>query len=122
MFLCICYGVRILVLFLHPVNNTLSVVINCRSPLVTLSASRASGDNQPAATTAATNKEKQEQSVTGRKAKAVYPCEAEHESELSFQVGAIFSNGKCYLKLHSLTQNLLWNIAFGERGGTGHPI
>uniref|UniRef100_A0A3Q3VZC3 Rho GTPase-activating protein 10 n=1 Tax=Mola mola TaxID=94237 RepID=A0A3Q3VZC3_MOLML len=29
--------------------------------------------------------------VTGRKAKAVYPCEAEHDSELSFQVGAIFN-------------------------------
>uniref|UniRef100_A0A4W5MND7 Rho GTPase activating protein 10 n=1 Tax=Hucho hucho TaxID=62062 RepID=A0A4W5MND7_9TELE len=27
----------------------------------------------------------------GKKAMAVYPCEAEHESELSFQVGAIFS-------------------------------
>uniref|UniRef100_A0AAQ6IHG9 Rho GTPase activating protein 10 n=1 Tax=Anabas testudineus TaxID=64144 RepID=A0AAQ6IHG9_ANATE len=31
-----------------------------------------------------------ELSVTGRKAMAVYPCEAEHDSELSFQVGAIF--------------------------------
>uniref|UniRef100_A0A8C7PSQ6 Rho GTPase activating protein 10 n=1 Tax=Oncorhynchus mykiss TaxID=8022 RepID=A0A8C7PSQ6_ONCMY len=27
----------------------------------------------------------------GKRAMAVYPCEAEHESELSFQVGAIFS-------------------------------
>ncbi|MED6283867.1 hypothetical protein CHARACLAT_013438 [Characodon lateralis] len=77
----------------HPTLTTsLSSGSNSKSPLVPLSASRASGDNQPAATTAATNKEKQEQSVTGRKAKAVYPCEAEHESELSFQVGAIFSN------------------------------
>ncbi|XP_035387608.1 rho GTPase-activating protein 10 isoform X1 [Electrophorus electricus] len=30
------------------------------------------------------------ESVTVMKAKAVYPCEAEHDSELSFQVGAIF--------------------------------
>ncbi|XP_036407049.1 rho GTPase-activating protein 10 [Megalops cyprinoides] len=30
------------------------------------------------------------ESATNRKAKAVYPCEAEHDSELSFQVGAIF--------------------------------
>uniref|UniRef100_A0A8C2G8I9 Rho GTPase activating protein 10 n=1 Tax=Cyprinus carpio TaxID=7962 RepID=A0A8C2G8I9_CYPCA len=30
------------------------------------------------------------QVVTHKKAKAVYPCEAEHDSELSFQVGAIF--------------------------------
>uniref|UniRef100_A0A8C6WST5 Rho GTPase-activating protein 10 n=1 Tax=Neogobius melanostomus TaxID=47308 RepID=A0A8C6WST5_9GOBI len=29
---------------------------------------------------------------SSRKAKAVYPCEAEHESELSFQVGAIFNS------------------------------
>uniref|UniRef100_A0A8C5DK03 Rho GTPase activating protein 10 n=1 Tax=Gouania willdenowi TaxID=441366 RepID=A0A8C5DK03_GOUWI len=29
--------------------------------------------------------------VTSRKAKAVFPCEAEHDSELSFQVGAIFN-------------------------------
>uniref|UniRef100_A0A672G0L6 Rho GTPase activating protein 10 n=1 Tax=Salarias fasciatus TaxID=181472 RepID=A0A672G0L6_SALFA len=29
--------------------------------------------------------------VTSRKAKAVYPCEAEHDSELSFQVGTIFN-------------------------------
>ncbi|XP_045928946.1 rho GTPase-activating protein 10-like isoform X1 [Micropterus dolomieu] len=31
------------------------------------------------------------QCVTSRKAMAVYPCEAEHDSELSFQVGAIFN-------------------------------
>ncbi|XP_018611737.1 rho GTPase-activating protein 10-like isoform X2 [Scleropages formosus] len=33
-------------------------------------------------------------SVTNRKAKAVYSCEAEHESELSFRVGAIFDDGR----------------------------
>ncbi|XP_071977729.1 rho GTPase-activating protein 10 [Engystomops pustulosus] len=32
------------------------------------------------------------ESLPGRKAKAVYPCEAEHSSELSFQVGEIFEN------------------------------
>ncbi|XP_065121246.1 rho GTPase-activating protein 10 isoform X2 [Paramisgurnus dabryanus] len=37
-----------------------------------------------------TEKSKLEESVTLMKAKAVYPCEAEHDSELSFQVGAIF--------------------------------
>uniref|UniRef100_A0A669DXW9 Rho GTPase activating protein 10 n=1 Tax=Oreochromis niloticus TaxID=8128 RepID=A0A669DXW9_ORENI len=31
------------------------------------------------------------ESVTGRKARAVYPCEAEHDSELSFHVGDIFN-------------------------------
>ncbi|KAL6487750.1 hypothetical protein MHYP_G00043760 [Metynnis hypsauchen] len=34
--------------------------------------------------------DKPSESVTQMKAKAVYPCEAEHDSELSFQVGAIF--------------------------------
>ncbi|KAG8134552.1 hypothetical protein E2320_007656, partial [Naja naja] len=28
----------------------------------------------------------------GRKARAVYPCEAEHSSELSFQTGAVFED------------------------------
>uniref|UniRef100_A0A8C3U7D5 Rho GTPase-activating protein 10 n=1 Tax=Catharus ustulatus TaxID=91951 RepID=A0A8C3U7D5_CATUS len=32
--------------------------------------------------------------VAHRKARAVYPCEAEHSSELSFQIGAIFEDGK----------------------------
>ncbi|KAF7710087.1 hypothetical protein HF521_008959 [Silurus meridionalis] len=36
------------------------------------------------------NSDKSTESVTLMKAKAVYPCEAEHDSELSFQVGAIF--------------------------------
>uniref|UniRef100_A0A8C1NP91 Rho GTPase activating protein 10 n=1 Tax=Cyprinus carpio TaxID=7962 RepID=A0A8C1NP91_CYPCA len=39
---------------------------------------------------AGTEKNKPEENVTHKKAKAVYPCEAEHDSELSFQVGAIF--------------------------------
>lgn len=34
-------------------------------------------------------------SVSSRKARAVYPCEAEHSSELSFEIGAIFEDGKC---------------------------
>ncbi|XP_062333553.1 rho GTPase-activating protein 10 [Osmerus eperlanus] len=41
----------------------------------------------------AADRDKPEDSVTNsRKAKAVYPCEAEHDSELSFQVGAIFNS------------------------------
>lgn len=34
-------------------------------------------------------------SVVNRKARAVYPCEAEHSSELSFEIGAIFEDGEC---------------------------
>jgi hypothetical protein len=33
-------------------------------------------------------------SLINRKARAVYPCEAEHSSELSFEIGAIFEDGK----------------------------
>ncbi|XP_029460144.1 rho GTPase-activating protein 10 isoform X2 [Rhinatrema bivittatum] len=40
----------------------------------------------------ATASEKPTESAGNRKAKAVYPCEAEHSSELSFQVGAIFED------------------------------
>nr|XP_033796314.1 rho GTPase-activating protein 10 isoform X2 [Geotrypetes seraphini] len=36
--------------------------------------------------------EKATESASNRKAKAVYPCEAEHNSELSFQVGAVFED------------------------------
>lgn len=38
-------------------------------------------------------------SVINRKARAVYPCEAEHSSELSFEIGAIFEDGKCWQEL-----------------------
>nr|XP_057902019.1 rho GTPase-activating protein 10 isoform X3 [Doryrhamphus excisus] len=74
-----------------------------RSDHVPLSASLSSGSNSRASTAAAAaaswlgdgqhpatpDKEKPQES--SRKAKAVYPCEAEHDSELSFQVGAIFN-------------------------------
>ncbi|XP_060913148.1 rho GTPase-activating protein 10 isoform X1 [Labrus mixtus] len=76
-----------------PVKSSLSSGSNSRSPAAeaSLSSAGALGESQPAATTAACDKEKLEESVTSRKAKAVYPCEAEHDSELSFQVGAIFN-------------------------------
>ncbi|XP_030877142.1 rho GTPase-activating protein 10-like [Leptonychotes weddellii] len=32
------------------------------------------------------------ESVVSRKARAVYPCEAEHSSELSFEIGAVFED------------------------------
>ncbi|NXD67092.1 RHG10 protein, partial [Eolophus roseicapillus] len=40
----------------------------------------------------ATGSDKALESVAHRKARAVYPCEAEHSSELSFQIGAIFED------------------------------
>ncbi|NWJ05491.1 RHG10 protein, partial [Crypturellus undulatus] len=63
--------------------------------------------NTPSPSTAATNtapsfsilnpataSDRAMESVVCRKAVAVYPCEAEHSSELSFQLGAIFEDGK----------------------------
>uniref|UniRef100_A0A4X1SHU8 Rho GTPase-activating protein 10 n=1 Tax=Sus scrofa TaxID=9823 RepID=A0A4X1SHU8_PIG len=40
----------------------------------------------------ATIVDKPPESVINRKARAVYPCEAEHSSELSFEIGAIFED------------------------------
>ncbi|XP_064366869.1 rho GTPase-activating protein 10 isoform X4 [Dromaius novaehollandiae] len=61
--------------------------------------------NTPSTNTAATNtapsfsflnpataSDRAMESVVYRKARAVYPCEAEHSSELSFQIGAIFED------------------------------
>ncbi|XP_010773848.1 rho GTPase-activating protein 10 [Notothenia coriiceps] len=71
-----------------PLLSSLSSGSNSREPTAGSSLS-AAPESQPASTTA--EKEKPEESVTSRKAKAVFPCEAEHDSELSFQVGAIFN-------------------------------
>lgn len=49
------------------------------------------GSEEPAAA-AGGHEDKPAESVTQMKAKAVYSCEAEHDSELSFQVGAIFTD------------------------------
>ncbi|CAD7681217.1 unnamed protein product [Nyctereutes procyonoides] len=40
----------------------------------------------------ATVVDKPPESIVNRKARAVYPCEAEHSSELSFEIGAIFED------------------------------
>ncbi|XP_071664102.1 rho GTPase-activating protein 10 isoform X1 [Patagioenas fasciata] len=42
--------------------------------------------------TPATGSDRAGESIAHRKARAVYPCEAEHSSELSFQIGAIFED------------------------------
>uniref|UniRef100_H2UKM0 Rho GTPase activating protein 10 n=1 Tax=Takifugu rubripes TaxID=31033 RepID=H2UKM0_TAKRU len=48
-------------------------------------------EHTPLCTSLSSGSNKLVKDVTGRKAKAVYQCEAEHDSELSFQVGAIFN-------------------------------
>ncbi|XP_044537631.1 rho GTPase-activating protein 10 [Gracilinanus agilis] len=45
----------------------------------------------PLSTSAAVS-DKPTESVVSRKARAVYPCEAEHSSELSFEIGAVFED------------------------------
>ncbi|XP_073197424.1 rho GTPase-activating protein 10 isoform X5 [Lepidochelys kempii] len=42
--------------------------------------------------TSATGSDRPAESVLNRRARAVYPCEAEHSSELSFQIGAVFED------------------------------
>uniref|UniRef100_F6RAJ5 Rho GTPase-activating protein 10 n=1 Tax=Monodelphis domestica TaxID=13616 RepID=F6RAJ5_MONDO len=42
--------------------------------------------------TSAAVADKPTESVVSRKARAVYPCEAEHSSELSFEIGAVFED------------------------------
>ncbi|XP_004638773.1 rho GTPase-activating protein 10, partial [Octodon degus] len=48
--------------------------------------------SSPFPTSATTRVDKPPESVINRKARAVYPCEAEHSSELSFEIGAIFED------------------------------
>lgn len=40
-------------------------------------------------------------SIVGRKARALYACKAEHDSELSFIAGTIFENGESGSELAS---------------------
>ncbi|KAA0722202.1 Rho GTPase-activating protein 10 [Triplophysa tibetana] len=54
--------------------------------------------------TGGTEKSIPAESVTFMNAKAVYPCEAEHDSELSFQVGAIFHDEFLALALEPVKQ------------------
>ncbi|KAM9792868.1 rho GTPase-activating protein 10 [Neosynchiropus ocellatus] len=75
-----------------PLVSSLSSGSNPRTPSAAApwSSPETPDEGKNAAASAAAEKEKPNESVTGRKAKAVYPCDAGHDSELSFQVGAIF--------------------------------
>ncbi|KAI4893957.1 hypothetical protein NFI96_018684 [Prochilodus magdalenae] len=50
-----------------------------------------SKEEEPPPAAVGGHEDKPAESVTQMRAMAVYPCEAEHDSELSFQVGAIFN-------------------------------
>ncbi|XP_054364690.1 rho GTPase-activating protein 10 isoform X2 [Mirounga angustirostris] len=69
--------------------NTQSPATPSCSPVVTPSSPKPppSPLSQPAAIV-----DKPLESIVSRKARAVYPCEAEHSSELSFEIGAIFED------------------------------
>lgn len=75
-----------------PLSKSLSSGSNSKTPsAVSWSNPETPLDTHPAAATASSETENPEESVTSRKAKAMFPCEAEHDSELSFQAGAIFN-------------------------------
>ncbi|TRY64518.1 hypothetical protein DNTS_008362 [Danionella cerebrum] len=76
-------------------EHTLISLLACGLKRRRISTATVSWMNSPSVTpqklgAVGTEKSKPEESVTQMKAKAVFPCEAEHDSELSFQVGAIF--------------------------------
>ncbi|KAK2489521.1 hypothetical protein MC885_019440 [Smutsia gigantea] len=60
------------------------------SPAVTPRSPKSSSLPLPFAATEADKPSSE--SIINRKARAVYPCEAEHSSELSFEIGAIFED------------------------------
>lgn len=94
-----------------PVKSGISSGSNSRAAAALWSTPGAPGESQPSATITDSDKENPEESVTSRKAKAVYPCEAEHDSELSFQVGAIFNS-----VIHSREPGWLEGELEGKRG------
>ncbi|XP_072477317.1 rho GTPase-activating protein 10 isoform X1 [Notamacropus eugenii] len=70
--------------------------LNPQSP-TSLSANAAAVPSSPMSPSfsfspSATVADKPTESVFSRKARAVYPCEAEHSSELSFEIGAVFED------------------------------
>ncbi|XP_064452161.1 rho GTPase-activating protein 26 isoform X9 [Mirounga angustirostris] len=50
---------------------------------------------------------REDSSTPFRKAKALYACKAEHDSELSFTAGTVFDNGACAVDLEWLLSQLL---------------
>lgn len=51
-------------------------------------------------------------SIVGRRARALYACKAEHDSELSFIAGTIFENGESGSKLASRSGGGVWAAVF----------
>ncbi|XP_043829327.1 rho GTPase-activating protein 10 [Dromiciops gliroides] len=82
----------------HPSQTRPPMVqwLNPQSP-ASLSANTAAAPSSPVSPSfslspSASVADKPAESVVSRKARAVYPCEAEHSSELSFEIGAVFED------------------------------
>uniref|UniRef100_A0A8C3UNG5 Rho GTPase-activating protein 26 n=1 Tax=Catharus ustulatus TaxID=91951 RepID=A0A8C3UNG5_CATUS len=53
-----------------------------------------------------------------RKARALYACKAEHDSELSFTAGTVFDNGECWgLQAQLCAASLCWGAGDGQCPG-----
>uniref|UniRef100_A0A8C8R8Y9 Rho GTPase activating protein 10 n=1 Tax=Pelusios castaneus TaxID=367368 RepID=A0A8C8R8Y9_9SAUR len=66
--------------------------LNTQSTTTPTSATRTPAPSSFPFPTSTTGNDRRAESVLNRRARAVYPCEAEHSSELSFQIGAVFEN------------------------------
>ncbi|XP_075786126.1 rho GTPase-activating protein 10 isoform X5 [Pelodiscus sinensis] len=79
----------------HPSQIRSSMVswLNTQSPAIPTSATRTPTRSSFPFPVSVSGSDRQAESVTNRRARAVYPCEAEHSSELSFQIGAVFEDG-----------------------------
>uniref|UniRef100_A0A8C0QR69 Rho GTPase-activating protein 10 n=1 Tax=Chelonoidis abingdonii TaxID=106734 RepID=A0A8C0QR69_CHEAB len=78
----------------HPSQIRSSMVswLNTQSTTTPTSATKTPAPSSFPFPTSATGSDRPAESVLNRRARAVYPCEAEHSSELSFQIGAVFED------------------------------
>ncbi|XP_065261628.1 rho GTPase-activating protein 10 [Emys orbicularis] len=78
----------------HPSQIRSSMVswLNTQSTTTPTSTTRTPAPSSFPFPTSATGSDRPAESVLNRRARAVYPCEAEHSSELSFQIGAVFED------------------------------
>ncbi|XP_075786123.1 rho GTPase-activating protein 10 isoform X2 [Pelodiscus sinensis] len=102
----------------HPSQIRSSMVswLNTQSPAIPTSATRTPTRSSFPFPVSVSGSDRQAESVTNRRARAVYPCEAEHSSELSFQIGAVFEDawlGGIFSRERSTYRK---NLGFGSKG------
>uniref|UniRef100_A0A8C8R8D6 Rho GTPase-activating protein 10 n=1 Tax=Pelusios castaneus TaxID=367368 RepID=A0A8C8R8D6_9SAUR len=76
----------------HQTRSSMVSWLNTQSTTTPTSATRTPAPSSFPFPTSTTGNDRRAESVLNRRARAVYPCEAEHSSELSFQIGAVFEN------------------------------